>query len=955
MVTRLRIFLPVVLVLLVLTSLTQRHLIENNSSFPEDFLPQGNDSPLLDDLPNSHLSVSSFGLDYVTIDGNKNFSAEVALRGWFGSGTISDPFIISDLNISGTFGIRNTNLYFIINDISVWWGCSAIYLSNVTNGIISNNVFNTNNCYDGGIGVFMDDSDDIRFINNTNIGNPIGFYIRSSQDVDIINNSGGEIRVVSSKDFNITANNASMLSLSYSSNNIIANNEFVNGLEIFGKTTQDYIQAEVSGNTVNGQQIIYWQNVQSATVPVDAGQVFLVNSIDIDVTNLHLLTFTSIYSSDLLIRDNYIEKRLTLLYSNTSYLINNSVYHDIVLSYSEDNFLISNNVTSRWGISLDYSNNNTLDNNTITNAFRGIGLDISFYNIIKFNVVRENDGVGIKLSGSWNNQLFNNSIINNNGYGIYLENSRYNQLYNNDLVNDVLFIMGGYIEEYTQTLVANNIINGKPLLFWIDKTGGTIPSDLGQIFLINSHSITISNQEVSTIVGAFSSELTITNNTISEEIILAYSHNNFLSGNNLTGGGISLFSSDNNIVSYNYIENRSTYRMYSYSYFGIELRGSNGNLIMDNLILNNDNDGINLEESNSNTLSGNLIVENYDTGILVGFSSEANLVFNNTLSDNRWRGIAIENAGGTIVTNNSVSNSIYGIYNEYASRSVISSNFIFNNSLQALHIHYSSNVEVSGNIVSNTYDGYAIMLLESDHVHLSKNHIINNIDFAIFLRSDTEFITIIQNNFISNNPNSFEVAQAYDDGSNNIFIYNYWDDWTIADLDADGIVDVPYPLEGSVFNSDLYPYTTPNFQNHRLGGLNIIYPNGGENLERNAVIYWTPALDTLDHSVEYSIFVSPEGGNSWILLVSKLTFTSYLWDISTFNSSTSYIIKVVATCSEGLEVDDISDNSFSIFNLLTTTISTHPRPVSASTEFFATFILFSILVLWKKYDYRKRD
>lgn len=53
--------------------------------------------------------------------------------------------------------------------------------------------------------------------------------------------------------------------------------------------------------------------------------------------------------------------------------------------------------------------------------------------------------------------------------------------------------------------------------------------------------------------------------------------------------------------------------------------------------------------------------------------------------------------------------------------------------------------------------------------------------------SSSENNTIKFNNFIENNLAG--VSQAYDDGSNNVFIFNYWDDWTNPDNNADSIVE----------------------------------------------------------------------------------------------------------------------------------------------------------------------
>jgi nitrous oxidase accessory protein NosD len=63
------------------------------------------------------------------------------------------------------------------------------------------------------------------------------------------------------------------------------------------------------------------------------------------------------------------------------------------------------------------------------------------------------------------------------------------------------------------------------------------------------------------------------------------------------------------------------------------------------------------------------------------------------------------------------------------------------------------------------------------------------------------------NRFLGNNPNG--TSQAYDEGLNNTFRYNYWDDWISPDVDDDGIVDVPYSIDGAAGNQDQFPLSTP--------------------------------------------------------------------------------------------------------------------------------------------------
>lgn len=48
----------------------------------------------------------------------------------------------------------------------------------------------------------------------------------------------------------------------------------------------------------------------------------------------------------------------------------------------------------------------------------------------------------------------------------------------------------------------------------------------------------------------------------------------------------------------------------------------------------------------------------------------------------------------------------------------------------------------------------------------------------------------------------------WDDGVNNTFRTNYWNEWITSDEDANGIVDTHYLIDGAVNNTDPSPLTS---------------------------------------------------------------------------------------------------------------------------------------------------
>ncbi|MHA1976024.1 MAG: endonuclease/exonuclease/phosphatase family protein [Candidatus Hodarchaeales archaeon] len=119
--------------------------------------------------------------------------------------------------------------------------------------------------------------------------------------------------------------------------------------------------------------------------------------------------------------------------------------------------------------------------------------------------------------------------------------------------------------------------------------------------------------------------------------------------------------------------------------------------------------------------------------------------------------------------------------------------------------------------------------------------------------------------------------------------------------------------------------TVFEIRNHVLSIPTVKFPNGGEILSGPNRITWSQSLDTLGELVTYSVHFSEDSGNSWILLANGLETTLFTWDVSSVYNGDQYLIRVVATCSSGLSVEDISDTTFSIVGGLTS------GPSSSST------------------------
>ena len=112
------------------------------------------------------------------------------------------------------------------------------------------------------------------------------------------------------------------------------------------------------------------------------------------------------------------------------------------------------------GIKLYNSSKGTIFNNTCSLNMDGISLERSDNNTINHNILTFNDGVGIRIYGGSNNSLMNNKI-KNNAYPIILDQAiaecRSNEISNNELGNGGIDLINGCEENIVDN---NTITNG---------------------------------------------------------------------------------------------------------------------------------------------------------------------------------------------------------------------------------------------------------------------------------------------------------------------------------------------------------------------------------------------------------------------------------------------------------------------------------------------------------------
>ncbi len=270
--------------------------------------------------------------------------------------------------------------------------------------------------------------------------------------------------------------------------------------------------------------------------------------------------------------------------------------------------------------------------------------------------------------------------------------------------------------------------------------------------------------------------------------------------------GIFINNSNGNTIAYNALT-KNDYGMFLYS--------SDSNIINYNEFYDNSNNGIFLNETcDSNSISNNDIYENTDNGIYLHDHCDQNIITNNDIYQNGNTGIRIENSSSNeIISNNIMENTQYGIIIAGSSNEV-NGNTISGNEKHGVFLLADDENVISDNIISsNTLDG--IRLQNSTNDIISGNRITENSHYGVYLNYYAIGNKIYNNYFENNDNNSRDISNSLNlwnrtktNGSNIIngpyLGGNYWDDYKGTDSNGDGIVDVPYNINGGS-SQDKYP------------------------------------------------------------------------------------------------------------------------------------------------------
>jgi parallel beta-helix repeat protein len=264
------------------------------------------------------------------------------------------------------------------------------------------------------------------------------------------------------------------------------------------------------------------------------------------------------------------------------------------------------------GVYLSGRNSVIVKNLNIKRFTNGISVIYGGNNALINNVASNNSNIGILVADSSNNALTNNTA-SNNGFGIRLEYSNHNALTSNIAQENMFDI---YVDIWrgnscNDTIVDTTGSGGLPIKYF-NSAVNLNNETFSELILCNADHSVINNATISGSRAMNNNGLYMINTDYST-ITNVKSSNNFY--------GLLLMGSNNTLTN-NIINN---------NYFGIYLNamGTDNNILTENILDGNQDNGFSLSFSNNNTLKDNTI-SNSDYGISLSYS------YNNRVYDNNF-------------------------------------------------------------------------------------------------------------------------------------------------------------------------------------------------------------------------------------------------------------------------------------------------------------------------------
>ncbi|WP_440766223.1 right-handed parallel beta-helix repeat-containing protein [Natronorubrum sp. DTA7] len=339
---------------------------------------------------------------------------------------------------------------------------------------------------------------------------------------------------------------------------------------------------------------------------------------------------------------------------------------------------------------------NTISDHTVfgVNLRTGSGSQNAHDAVIENNIF-DNEGTSVAARSVQNTELRNNTFAGS-GTDIDLEFGSTAVLTDNELTTGLL-LDGGSLTHFDHD-VADNTINGDPFVYVNGENSPTIPTDAGQIVVVNSTDVDVSGFEFDGLTAG---------------IQVAYSPGAVVADNivtNTTGSGIRLWSSGGAVVENNVVSQAVLGSDTSDPAIGVG--GSSGATVANNEIKETDGRAVRVTSSPNVEIRENTLTDNYG-GLFLSTSDDAT-VADNTISGTHhgggnvgsFRAAILVTSGERIqFTGNHIhdnaGNGIHDNRNSAPRYAMMTDNVITNNDKSGIYWGNARDATFTNNTVSN--------------------------------------------------------------------------------------------------------------------------------------------------------------------------------------------------------------------------------------------------------------
>jgi parallel beta-helix repeat protein len=533
-------------------------------------------------------------------------------------------------------------------------------------------------------------------------------------------------------------------------------------------------------------------------------------------------------------------------------------YAAVYVDSSDGNNITKSYMTgNRYSARLEWSNNNQIVANNISNEGGRMYLYHADNNVISDNEFYYNEGSMMFFEYADYNTVTNNTIAHDKA-GIHFTWSDHNNVSDNTFIDSGIFLSHGRLSDFTTHTMQNNTVNGKPLRYIKECAGVTVDGEsVGQVIFADCDNVIVRNLQIDNTYGAV--QLLYTTNSIVESVsisnvstgmYLEKSERNIIRGNNISLAGMAMHihgSLDNTIESNEIVGNKRG--IYTDLW-------SDRNTYANNTVSNNDLEGIEIYYESEDNIVRNNTIEHNRAGIVLKYGTRGSIVEGNTISNNERAGISLSDSEYNIIEDNELLNDgfyVWGTQLSHFNTHIMPENNTVNgkplyywkncsdlsvdgeslgqlilvnctnvdvrnlqlgNSYVGMEFAYSTGINITNNYVSNARYGISLHRASGNEITLnridtatygiyallSSNNITSNNVSHNGIGLDVQYSSL--NNITQNDLwNNSKAINIYD-GSSNIVYHNnfYFNENTPSEFPKSNFWNSSYPTGGNYWS-----------------------------------------------------------------------------------------------------------------------------------------------------------